>query len=835
MSPNTAKSQKVVPIDTQKAPKIVPGSTERTKYLYENCRWMHVAGGEYVRDEVRCGIERARLYTEAHKKSAGQPEIIRRAKCLAHYLENCSIFIEDKQLIVGDHCDAPDVLSLYPEMGYFAMIDLVESDIMQDEFRDEAREIAEYWKPYGLQDKCEPYYSEHELAISYPWAITETPPFVANYMSCAPPYMSVLEDGLEKRIEWIEKQIATAKEKVRGYPWNGVENLPLLDKIDVWTAMLITNKAVIAWARRYSDLAKSKAELFPAGSKEKAEMLEIADICYRMPAQPAKGFKDAMQSKWFCYEICHSIERYASGYAHLEDRLMWPYYKTSVIDKSFQPMSRDEAIELVECERLKVSERGIAKGRVYREGQSGANDLHIITIGGLDEHGNDACNDLTDVILEASLNIRTPEPSLTFRYSPKINEKTRRLVFENVAQGFGFPSIKNDEKNIKHMIEYFNIPSDEAAHYALVLCMAPGVSKRRGTQKSRTEGGGAWCMAKPMELAMHNGFDLSLTKAQMGPETGDASKFKTFEDVWDAYVEQVKFAIALHFRNRDVCRRAEIRYCESPFLASMDDICVEEGLGAFENKEYPNTWSDPVSMPDPINSLAAIKKLVFDDKKYSMEDMVNALSADWVGYDEMRRDALNAPKWGNDDSYVDEIGTRIYEMIADLYDEQTQFSGMAPVPVPQSVSLYAARAPRVGALPYGRKHGEVLADGGSSPYTGTDKAGPTAVLKSMSKIPQDRYKGIQLNQRLPVSLMRESGEKGFETWTSYMTAWHALNIDHVQFNVVDSQDMLDAQEVPEDHEDLIVRIAGYSARFVSLPKNAQDSIIARTDQDFSKL
>jgi pyruvate-formate lyase len=791
---------------------------------------MHVAGGEYVREEVKCGIERMRLYTEMHKQTAGEPEIIRRAKCLAHYLENCSIFIIENQPIVGDHCDAPDVLSLYPEMGYFPTIDIVESDLMQDEYRDEAREYAEYWKPFGLQAACEPYYSQHELDISLPWAIVETPPFVANYMNVAPPYMSVLEDGLEKRIQWCEDQIASAMEKVRSYPWNGPENLPLLDKIDVWRAMIISAKAVILWARRYSALAKTVAENFDVGSKQREQLLEIADICWRMPAEPAKGFKDAIQSKNFCWEICHSIERYASGYSHLEDRLLWPYYKASVIDKSAQPMTRDEAVELLECERLKVCERGIAKGRVYREGQPGANDLHIITLGGLDEHGNDACNDLTDAILEASLNIRTPEPSLAFRYSPKINEKTRHLVFENIAQGFGFPSIKHEEKNTKMMIEYFNIPPDEAAHWALVLCMAPGVNKRRGTQKSRTEGGGAACYGKSMELALSDGFDYSLTNMQMGPKTGDPTKFKTYEDVWNAYVEQAKFTTALQFRNRDVCRRVEMRYCESPFVAMMDDICVEEGLGAFENKKYANTWSDPVSIVDAINSLAAIKKLVFDDKKYTMEDMVRALRANWEGYDEMRKDALNAPKWGNDDPYVDDIGEKVYNLVADIYQDQTQYSGYHPVPVPQTVSLFSTRAPRVGALAYGRKHGEVLADGGSSPYVGTDKKGPTAVLKTMARIPQDRCKGIQLNQRLPVSLMRQSGEKGFQTWTAYMKAWHDLNIDHVQFNVVDNKTMREAQIEPEKHEDLIVRIAGYSARFISLPKNAQDAIIARTEQ-----
>jgi len=809
-----------------------PGSTERTRFIYENCRWKHVSGGEYVRPEVMIGIERLRYYTEAHQATAGEPEIIRRAKCLENYLNKCSIYIQDEHLIVGDHCDAPDILSLYPEMGFFATIDLVESDLMVDEYRDEARDLAMYWKPFGLQDKCEPYYSQHELDISYPWAIVETPPFVANYMNVAPPYMTVLEDGIEKRIKWCEENIEGAFAKLRSYPWNGEENLPLLDKIDVWRAMIIASKAVVKWARRYSRLAKVIAENFDVDSRRRAELLEISEICHRVPAEPAKGFKDAMQSKWFLYEICHSIERYASGYSHLEDRLMWPYYKASVIDKTFQPMTREEAVELVELERLKVCERGIAKGRVYREGQPGANDLHIVTIGGLDVNSKDACNDLTDVILEASLNIRTPEPSLAFRYSPKINEKTRRLVFENIAQGFGFPSIKHEEKNTKHMIEYFNIPPEEAANWALVLCMAPGVNKRRGTQKSRTEGGGALCLGKCMELATSDGFDYSLTNLQMGPQTGDPTKFKSFEEVYNAFVEQLKYAIALHFRNRDVCRRAEIRYCESPFVAFMDDICVEKGLGAFENKEYPNTWSDPVSMPDAVNSLAAIKKVVFDDKKHTMEELVKALRANWAGYEEMRQEVLAAPKWGNDDSYVDDIGEMVYTLTADLYQEQTQYSGGHPVCVPQTVSLFSTRAPRVGALPYGRRHGEVLCDGGSSPYLGTDKKGPTAVLKTMSRIPQDRYKGIQLNQRLPVSLMRESGDKGFQVWTSYMQTWHDLNIDHVQFNVVNDAEMLEAQEEPEKHEDLIVRIAGYSARFISLPKNAQDAIIARTEQQF---
>ena len=211
----------------------MPGSTAKTQYLYDRCRWMHFMGGEYVRPEVKVGIERLRLYTEAHKASVGDPEIIKRAKCLENFLRNNIIFIQDGEIIVGNHGEEPDVLCLYPEMGFFPTIDLVESDAMPDEYRDEAREMAMYWKPFGLQDKCTPYFSKEEVDKSLAYTIVETPPYVANYMNIVPPYMSILEDGIEKRIRWCEEQIEKAFEQLRAYPWNGEKNLPLLDKIDL--------------------------------------------------------------------------------------------------------------------------------------------------------------------------------------------------------------------------------------------------------------------------------------------------------------------------------------------------------------------------------------------------------------------------------------------------------------------------------------------------------------------------------------------------------------------------------------------------------------------------
>ncbi|GAB6171687.1 formate C-acetyltransferase/glycerol dehydratase family glycyl radical enzyme [Paradesulfitobacterium aromaticivorans] len=816
-----------------------PGSTPKTKHLYKRCRWAHTAGGEYTREEIKISLERARLYTEAHKVNAGEVPVMIRAKSLEHYLKNCSIYIQDEEIIVGNHNERPDKMELYPEGGAANMFDYLEDDtVTPPELYDEGVEMVEYWKQWSLSAMCERYMEPEDIEKLNTGVIGEPPVWNHFYTSACPPYQSVLEDGLEKRIEWCEQNIRNARDKLKEYPWRGEENIPLFEKIDNWTAMVVAAKAVIGWARRYSRLAKTIAEEFDlsdsvvGAQQRKKELLETAEICYNVPAKPARGFKDAMQSKWFSFEVAQNIERYGSGYSHLEDDLMWPYYKASVIDKTAQPMTRDEAIELLESERLKVSERGVTKGRWMRIIHAGINDLHIMTLGGLDENGKDMCNDLTDAILEATLNIHTNEPSVAFKYSPKINEKTRRLVFECISQGYGFPSIKHHEKNTRHSIEYHGWPPEVAARWALVLCMAPGVTGRRSTQHSRNEGGSGIVGPAVGTMALSDGFDSWFSHKQVGAHTGDASKF-TWEDLLKAVETQLKHNSHLMFMNKEITSYAEGKRLESPFLAVMDDWNVEEGVGAYaRHKPYSNTWADYYPGPmGVVDDLAAIKYWVFDQKKYTMAQLLEALQANWQGYEDMRQEFLAAPKWGNDDDYVDEIASWFMNMSCDVFQDVKMVGGEKGAQlVPQSVSSFVTLGSIIGAEPFGRRHGESLHDGGCSPYMGLDKKGPTAVLKSVSKLPNSRIKGDQLNQRLPVSLMRES-EKGFDAWSAYMKTWHDLGIDHVQFNVVRTEDMRAAQKEPEKWEHLIVRIAGYSARFISLSQMGQDAIIGRNVQE----
>ena len=816
-----------------------PGSTPRTKHLYKRCRWAHTAGGVYIREALKTSLERAQLYTDAHKANSGELPVLIRARCLEHYLKNCSMYIQDDEIIIGGHNARPDTLELYPEGGPANVFDYLEDDsITPPELYDDGEKIVEYWKQWSLSARCEKYIDQESLDSLNSGVLGEPPVWKHFYTSTCPPYQSVLEDGLEKRIKWCEDNIKNARAKLVQYPWTGDENVKLFSKIDIWEAMIISAKAVIAWARRYSRLARIIAENFDlrdsvvGAEQRKKELLEISEICYRVPAEPASGFKDAMQSKWFCFEVGQNIERYCSGYSHLEDDLMWPYYKASVIDKTGQPMTRAEAIELLECERLKICERGVTKGRWMRAIHPGINDLHIVTIGGLDENGNELCNDLTDALLEASLNIHTNEPSIAFRYSPKINEKTRRLVYECVAQGFGFPSIKHDEKNTKQSIESQGWPPEVASRWALVLCMAPGVTGRRSTQHSRNEGGGGVDGPAMSTLALSDGFDPWFSQKQVGAHTGDASKF-TWEDLKKAVETQIKHASQIETLNKEITSYAEGKWLESPFIAVMDDWCVEEGVGSFErhNKPYTNTWT---SFYPGINcvpdDLTAIKYWVFDKQKYTMGQLLEALKANWEGYEEMRKDFVNAPKFGNDDDYADDIAKWVFEKSVELWKEHKMVGWKGGISlISQSVSSFATLGTLIGAQPFGRRHGEALHDGGVSPYMGMDKKGPTAVLKSVAKLPHSTMKGNQLNQRLPVGLMRES-EKGFDVWTAYMKTWHDLGIDHVQFNVVNTEDMLAAQKEPEDWDHLIVRIAGYSARFTSLTQMCQDSVIGRTEQ-----
>lgn len=805
-------------------------STERTKRLKARCRFKHTAAGEFVDPDLKAGVERMRYFTEAHKASAGRAEILRRADCIANVLNKVTIVLQEDELVIGFNAEHPEKIPLYPETSHLNVLDFINSPNCPEE-KEEALEIAKYWDKFSLLPKGSRYFTQEELTRMFQFSSMEAPTFANAYNSTTPAYETVMEDGLLKRIKIARENIDKAMTEMAAPDWNAPARLPLTDKIDTWESMIIVDQAVINWAQRHGRLCKIVAENFETDSKRKAELLEIADICRRIPAEPCKGLRDAMQAKWFTYLICHSIENYASGYAHKEDKVLWPYYQKSVIEKSFQPMTHADAVELVECERLKVSEHGCGKNRAYRVAFAGSNDLFILVLGGLNSDGTDGCNDMTDAILEAARNIRTTEPSIGFRWNAKGREKTKRLVFECIRDGLGFPSIKNDELNTQQLMKNFGATEEEARDWCLVLCMSPGHCGRRKGQKVRTEGGGGSFTAKIFELALSDGFDWSYSGMQMGPHTGDPRSFKTYGELFEAFRKQNDYAHDLIWRSKDVTRKLQAEYLQLPFLSSIDDGCMEKGVDAVRLAELPNPWLQAHTAISACNSLIACKKLIYDDKKYTMDQLIMALHANWEGYESMRQDFLNVPKWGNDDEYADAVVKSFFEdIIAEKFKRITTYSGTHPLGGSQAVAVYLFIGALTGPTPDGRFGGEACDDGGISPMAGTDKFGPTAVLRSAAKLDSSKFKFNLLNQRLPVALMRS--KHGFDIWHAYMKTWHDLKIDHVQFNCVSTEEMKAAQREPEQHEDLIVRVAGYSAKFVDLSTYGQNTIIARNEQSF---
>ena len=334
--------------------------------------------------------------------------------------------------------------------------------------------------------------------------------------------------------------------------------------------------------------------------------------------------------------------------------------------------------------------------------------------------------------------------------------------------------------------------------------------------------------SKAIEYALFDGFDPVL-KMQMGPRTGDAAKFETFEELYQAWYTQITWLMDLWARYVGSGRYNYSKIAPRPFLSSIYERSVDLGVDVGHPSERGNSWITFFAWMETGDSLASAKKLVFDEKKYSMPELIEALKNNWEGKEDMRMDFVRAPKWGNDDDYVDEIHVRCHNDVAKHSMEIQDPMGNPWPPLPENVAAYVTNASRLGALPNGRRLGDTLYDGGCSPGAGLDKKGPTAVLRSVAKIDHvGAVRATLLNQRLSPTQL--AGEKGFELWHNYIKTWADLGIDHVQFNMVDNETLRAAQKEPEKYSELIVRIAGYSAHFVDMNKKMQDTIIARNVQ-----
>ncbi|MCD8098875.1 MAG: glycyl radical protein, partial [Lachnospiraceae bacterium] len=514
--------------------------------------------------------------------------------------------------------------------------------------------------------------------------------------------------------------------------------------------------------------------------------------------------------------------RLISGCPYRVDQVAYPMFKRDVEDE--KTMTRDQAQELCELMRIKYNELGAYRASVARRVNQGAGMTLIWTLGGVKEDGSDACNELTNVLIDACRSIRTNQPSLALRYHPNMSEKTMHHAFECIRAGLSMPSFHSDEYAIKQLMAN-GASLEEARNWGLVLCQSPGCQGSKGT---RVRNAYDIMPAKCLELALSDGYDYFFSKKQAGVHTGDATKFESFDDVWNAFTKQMEYAISIGSRQKIMTRVVEAEWFKQPFLSSMWEQCVERGVDGIEWEEISNPWFNLIGLVDAADSMSSLDKLVFIDKKYTMEQVITAIRANWEGYEDMRQDFENVPKYGNDDDFADSFMGKILDWTTAYGKTISNYSGGHPRPLPQAVSGFWAYGIKTGALPNGRHEGDVIADGGCSPYHAYDKNGPTAVVASAAKFNHEQLKGCLMNQRLNQAQLM--ADNGFDLFNAYVRGVFASGLSQVQFNVVDNKVLRSAQKEPDQYPDLVVRVAGYSAYFTELNRKTQDGIISRTEQ-----
>jgi len=812
-------------------------STSRTAELKATTWFKHTRSGEFAEEGIKICMDRARIATRVHRETALEPEVVRHGKATKQILAESTVVIRENEMFAGYNASAPNRIPWTPEASTFAIYELRDTPYVNDEDQEEVDDIVDYWSKHASQTRFEQAFplSEEATKMFRSGAFGEPGSWIWVYDSPSPNFKSIMVEGLNGRIEKIEKRMEEVYEEFgelgKGYK-KGADLPGYIDQYHSLNAFKLAAEGLKIWAIRYSRLCRHIAEDFNVTPEYKEDLLEMARICRKVPAEPAESLREALQSHWFTYLAISAMERDCSGAAMKYDELMEPYMMQS-IEKG--EIDYDRAVELFEAHRLKYIEKGRWQMRYAREGTSGSNEIMIVTIGGVRPDGTDACSDCTNAILDAAYNIRTAEPSIMYRWHPEASISTTKKVYNCIRTGLGYPSIKNDRLSIDCLIEH-GFTLEEARTWAVILCMSAHPTGEKGQHVRCVQ---TIQPPKVLELVMYDGEDPSFSGMKIQPKNSEFDPpMKSMVDAEsvDEIIEMIRRRMNriahIQWTTHNYNRYLKSQYYQQPLLSVTYDGCIERGQDCVGFDELSDYWGGPLTALDVGDALAGIQKLVFDDKKYTMKQVIEACREDWDGFEEMKNDFLAAPKFGNDDDYVDEIVKKLYHMYAHYADDVVPLTGGRIWALPQSVSYYATYGPRTGALPNGRSLGDPLADGGISPWLGCDKKGPTAVINSVGKVDHKELKGLLLNMRLDPNSFE--GEKGFWNWYNFMQVWEKMDIDHIQYNCTDTEVLRDAQMEPDKHEDVIVRIAGYSARFIDCTRYMQDCLIARTECSFGE-
>ncbi|MBI5115842.1 glycyl radical protein [Candidatus Poribacteria bacterium] len=775
---------------------------------------------------IRLNVERARLLTESFKQTDGQPTVLKWGKALAHILANVPIHIGANELVVGSAGPPGRFAILVPELGERVFEQEVRPSEPGDRLvltKEDARVINEELKPFWENRQFHNAYlkalPEDTRRIVELFCIITPTGTARSSLAWNHDYEKVLRRGIKGIRKEAQERLASLDPLD---PKNKIEKEPFLN------AVMITCDAIVAFAHRYAKLARNLADE-ETDKERKKELLEIAEVCEWVPENPARTFREAVQSQWFIQTVSRLEQRIGGTVGNGRiDQYLYPYYEKDVEEGR---LTKDEALELLECLWISMArhvELYASPGSLsYTDGYA---HWEATTIGGLTRDGKDATNDLSYLMLQSKREFPLSYPDLAARIHAQTPEPFLHAICETIKEGTGFPKLFFDEEIIPlFLVKGANI--EEANDYCITGCTEPKLPNRDAVST-----GCAWTnLGAMLEMTLNDGRMKLFGDERYGVSTGDPRRFTSYDDLWQAFCCQGENIMKHTFAQQYVADTLKSQYIAAPMCSSLHDLCMKEckdiHSGPIKDALYLG-YIDTTGFGTVIDSLAAIKKLVFDDKKLTMNELLEALDTNFEGKEAIRQMCLNAPKYGNNDSYADSIGHDIEEFFVGLARRyKTAFGGELDIRY-ANITAHVPFGAVLGATPDGRKAGEPLSEG-VSPSQGADKKGPTASLLSIARSKCGSYKeraARLVNLKLTPSTV--AGPEGTRKLMTLIRTACDLKLWHLQFNIVNRDTLIAAQNNPEKYRDLLVRVAGYSAYFVDLSPQLQDEIIKRSEHTF---
>ncbi len=763
--------------------------------------------------------ERAELVTAFYQSGAPRKVSVPVARALLfqYLMEHKTVHVGQGELIVGERGPAPKATPTYPELCCHSLDDLeilnrrerTPFAVGDEVSRAYAEEIIPYWSGNTIRDRVFEGMSEAWQAAFDAGVITE-------FMEQRAPGHAILDDKIYSRgfLDFKEK-IAAVREQL-----DFLNDPRAYEKREELRAMEICADAIIANARRHAARARELAEE-ETDRQRKRELLTIAEACEHVPAHAPRTFHEALQSYWFVHlGVITELNTWDSFNPGRLDQHLHPFYTKDLAEGA---LTREGAEELLQCFWVKFNNQPAPPKVGVTEEQSGTyTDFALINIGGVKPDGGDAVNEVSYLMLDVVEEMQLVQPSACIQLSKRNPERFVKRACRVIRTGLGQPSVFNTDVIVQEMLQ-------DGKTLADARCGGPSgcvTVSAFGKESCTLTGYCNW--PKILELTYHNGVDPR-TGRQVGPRTGDPCAFESYEQLFEAFVRQLQYFVDLKIAGNNVIERIFANGMPAPYMSLLMDDCIARATDYHAGgARYNPTYIQGVGLGTLADSLAAVKRHVFDRRAYSMRQVLDALAADFAGHQELALVLANrTPKYGNDDEYVDAIVAEVFAAYYRVLNGRRNTKGgkYRVNLLPTTVHIYFGQV--VGATPNGRKAGVALSEG-ISPCQGADVHGPTAVVQSAAKIDHARTGGTLLNMKFTPQTL---DGPGLDRLGDLIRSYFKLDGHHIQFNVMEAETLRRAQENPEEYRNLIVRVAGYSDYFADVGRELQDEIISRTEQE----